>query len=164
MFPITWNGCRPPGMKYRSYLFAIQERFIFIYLTSFFKYAKIVFMKECNGSGRSSLCSTRTVHKHCECGEPMDVTSAYCGFCILEHQGISIHNSKDYIRKTMDHTSDEFGYESDYIGHSSFNHLDWTPTGIIDQNLSMRKMDVLRWNSKQRAKVQRDEPLEDELE
>src|SRR5579859_1593000 len=105
---------------------------------------------ECDGSGRSKLCSTKVKHKHCECGEPMMVISRQCKLCDLEAQGVSIHNSKDYIRESMDHTSDYVDRRTDYIGYSPFKRgEDIFQFGFTDQ-ITQKEIDQKSWEARLR--------------
>src|SRR5690348_15071670 len=107
---------------------------------------------ECNGSGKSKLCSTKVRHKHCECGEAMMPIAKQCRLCELEAKKISIHRANDFVRESLDHTSDLAAVRTDYIGYSPFKRgEDIFQFGNTDV-LTQKEIDKKSWKAKTRAK------------
>lgn len=105
---------------------------------------------ECDGSGRHKLCSTKTLHKHCECGEPIGKRLVRCVYCENERRGISNHRSEDFIKESLDHTSDLAAVRTDYIGYSPFKRGEEIYQFGFTEVISQKEIDKKSWDAKNR--------------
>lgn len=73
-----------------------------------------------------------------------------CKLCDMEDQGISIHRAQDFIRESMDHTSDYVDRRTDYIGYSPFKRGDDIfQFGFTDQ-MTQKEIDQKSWEARLR--------------
>jgi hypothetical protein len=82
------------------------------------------------------------------------IISKQCKLCDLEAQGVSLHKSEDFVRESLDHTSDLAAVRTDYIGYSPFKRGEEIFQFGFTEVISQKEIDQKSWDAKTRATEQ----------